>query len=870
MVVHLHLHTEYSIGDAICRVEEWVKTAKEFGMPALAVTDHGTLGAYPRFYLACKEEGIKPIFGLEAYFVDDLSVKTAGEQRMHLTLLAKTKTGYVNLIKLNNRSHVDGFYSRPRIDWSVLSEFSKDIICLTGCIQGPIADGIFRRDSYDLANERFQRLRKIFGKNLFLEVHFNELENQRIYNRYLRKLSDKSGVPLVVASDCHYPRKGWAKYRTTLLAIIRKTTVASERGDGWESTRGLYMKTDKEILQWAKEYGGIPEDYVKKAIKQTHKIADLIEEFSPIETPNLPIPPFVKDSTPKEWLRRYCRKEMRKRGFDKDQVYVERLERELGVIEARGFSNYFLVVADLITWAKKQDIFVGPGRGSAAGSLVSYLLNITTINPLKFNLMFERFLTVDRVGFPDIDVDFPQDRRHEVMEWFKNRYGARVYQIPAYGTFQNRNLLRDLIRVYEIDVKLPALPEAAESIEEIANEVPEVQLVLREYPDIGRSVERLHGSIRQLGRHAAGFAIDENGTLPIIRYSGDLLSAWQEGESKELSEMGYIKFDLLGLKTLSILKETEKLTNTNCYDYPITDSNIYKEFRRGNYTGIFQFDAWAAGEVLKLIKPTEFEDLIAAGALCRPGPRDVGMDKVYALRKIGRQRYTLNHPALQEVLGYTYGVITYQEQMTELASKLANMSLADAEKLRKDIVKKSEQVRMHRDEDLILLEKKFVGGAVANRMSEGDANKLWEQILSFARYGFNRSHSCAYAFISYWCMYQKVHYPAEFITSLLKFETEKEKVWKYLTEAKRLGIRIKRVDINASGESFTLDNRSIRFGLNSVAYLGPTGVEEIITKRPFESLDDFRSKVMARKCNSRAVANLIEAGAFNNLEKTHA
>jgi DNA polymerase-3 subunit alpha len=355
--------------------------------------------------------------------------------------------------------------------------------------------------------------------------------------------------------------------------------------------------------------------------------------------------------------------------------------------------------------------------------------------------------------------------------------------------------------------------------------------------------------------------------LPIIRYGGDLLSAWQEGESKELSEMGYIKFDLLGLKTLSILKDTENLSRTSCYDYPLDDESVYREFRANNLSGVFQFDAWAAGDVIKKIKPTGFEDLIAAGALCRPGPRDVGMDKVYAARKTGRERYKLTHPAVQEVLGYTYGVITYQEQMTELASKLANMSLADAEKLRKDIVKKSEQVKMHRDEELLSLEKKFVGGAVNNGMKAADANILWQQILSFARYGFNRSHSCAYAFISYWCMYQKVHFPAEFLTSCLKYAADKDAQWKLITEAKRLGIRIKRVDINNSDIDYTLDNGSIRFGLSTVSYLGITGIEEILAKRPFSSRDDFRSRVAARKCNSRAFTNLEEAGAFNRLSE---
>lgn len=862
-MIHLHTHTEYSLGDAICRVEDWVKRAANLEMPALAITDHGTLGGFPRFYLACKQEGIKPIYGCEVYFVDDRNIKEPGEHRKHLTLLASTLVGYHNLIRATNEGHISGFYNRPRIDWEILEKYSDGIICLTGCVQGPIGESIIDHKDQDEAISRFKKLRKIFGDRLYLEIQFNELEQQKTLNKFLLKLSEKSGVPLVATADCHYPNKGWAKYRTTLLSIIRKTTVASERGNGWESTHGLYMKTDEEMLQWAQKYSGIPTDSVKEAIANTHKVADKIEIFNVVEIPSLPTPKFVKNKTPEEWLRGYCWKELHKRNLG--LTYEERLKKELEVIEARSFSNYFLVVADLIKWAKRQDIFVGPGRGSAAGSIVSWLLDITTIDPIKYNLMFERFLTIDRVGFPDIDTDFPQDRRHEVMEWFQHRYGSKVYQIPAYGTFQNRNLIRDLIRVHEIDVKLPALPEWAETIEEIANEVPEVQLILTNNPEIGKTLDKLHGSIRQLGRHAAGFAMDENGTLPLIRYGGDLLSAWQEGESKELSEMGFIKFDLLGLSTLSMLKECERLTNTSCYDYPLDDIKVYQEFRKNHLVGIFTFDAWAAGDVIKNIKPTEFEDLIAAGALCRPGPRDVGMDKVYASRKFKKEKYGFSHPVLKEVLGYTYGVITYQEQITELASKLANMSLADAEKLRKDIVKKSEQVRLHRDQDLIILRRKFVKGAINNGMEKDESIKLWEQIISFARYGFNRSHSCSYAFISYWCMYQKVHYPAQFIASILKYTTVNEKQYKILSEAKRLGIRISRVDINKSGSDYTLDSDRIRFGLSTIAYLGQVGIEEIINNRPFISIEDFQGRVAKRKVNSRALANLIEAEAFKGL-----
>lgn len=864
-MIHLHLHTEYSIGDAICRVEEWVKKAKELDMDSMAITDHGVLGGFPRFYLACKENNIKPIFGCEAYFVDDRTVRDPSEQRCHVTLLAINRTGYHNLIRATNEGHISGFYNRPRIDWSVLERYSDGLICLTGCIQSPIADAIYRKEDRNLAIQRFKRLRNIFKERLYLEVQFNELDNQRSYNKFLVKLAEKSGAKLVATSDCHYPGKGEAKFRTALLAIIRKTTIASERGDGWESTHGLYMKTDEEMMEWAEQYGGIPLDIAKQAVENTHEVAGLVEKFDPVEQPTLPAPIFIKDKTPEEWLRGYCKKELKKRGLDNNSVYSERLARELQVIISKNFANYFLVVADLINWAKRSDIFVGPGRGSAAGCIVSWLLNITTLDPIKHNLMFERFLTVDRVGFPDIDVDFPQDRRQEVMAWFQERYGNKVYQIPAYGTFQNRNLIRDLVRVYEIDVKLPALPDWAESVEEIANEIPEVQLILENNPSFRKSLDRLHGSIRQLGRHAAGFAIDENGTLPLIRYSGDLLSAWQEGESKELSEMGFIKFDLLGLTTLSILKECERLTNTSCYEYRLDDPDVYKEFRRNKLVGVFQFDAYAAGEVIKFIKPTEFEDLVAAGALCRPGPRDVGMDRVYGERKAARKELSFSHPVLEEVLGYTYGVITYQEQITELAAKLANMSLADGEKLRKDIVKKSEQVRAHRDEDLIILRKKFLKGAVDNGMKADDAKELWKQILSFARYGFNRSHSCSYAFISYWCMYQKVHYPAEFMASVLKYTVEKEKQYKVLSEAKRLGILISRVDINNSGADYTLDRGRIRFGLSTVPYLGITGIDEIISKRPFLSLEDFQDRVAKRKCNSRALGNLIEAGAFKGL-----
>ena len=869
-VTHLHVHTEYSVGDAICKVEEWVKKAAELGMTALAITDHGNLGGFPRFYMACKQYGIKPIFGCEVYFVDEREVKGPGEHRKHLTLLATNLIGYHNLIRATNQGHLSGFYSRPRIDWEVLKEYNEGIICLTGCVQGPIGEAFIDDNDEKEAIHRFKRLKKIFGDRLYLEIQFNELPQQATLNKFLLKISKEFKTPLVATADCHYPGDGESKYRTTVMAIIRKSTVSSERGEGWESTHGLFLKTEKQMMTWAKKYGGIPMKEAEKAIKNTNRVAKRVEVFSPVETPNLPTPPFVKGDTPKKWLRKYCQRELKKRGLDFNVLYQERLARELGVIEARDFSNYFLVVADVIQWAKREGIFVGPGRGSAAGSIVSWLLDITTIDPLKYNLMFERFLTIDRVGFPDIDVDFPQDRRQEVMAWFQQRYGNKVFQIPAYGTFQNRVLIRDLIRVYELDIKLPSLPEWAETIEEIANEVPEVQFVLKNNPDIEHALRRLHGTIRQLGRHAAGFAIDENGTLPLIRHAGDVLSAWQEGESKELSEMGFIKFDLLGLKTLSVLKHCEELTKTNCYDYPLDDESVYKEFRSGNLIGVFQFDAWAAGDVINKIKPTRFEDLIAAGALCRPGPRDMGMDKIYAARKLGKEKFRLSHPALQQVLGETYGVITYQEQMTELASKLANMSLVDGEKLRKDIVKKSEQVSLHRDKELGELKEKFVSGAIANDMAKAEAEELWRQILSFARYGFNRAHSCSYAFISYWTMYQKVHHPAEFMTALLKYTDIKETQYKILNDAKRMGIRIKRVDINVSGEDYTLDGNSIRFGLSTVPYLGAQGVQEIIEKRPFLSMADFNTRIVKRKVNSRAVANLTEAGAFNRLEESNA
>ncbi|HKH83891.1 MAG TPA: DNA polymerase III subunit alpha [Gemmatimonadales bacterium] len=885
--VHLHTHSEYSLLDGANQIPELVAHVKKLGMDSLAVTDHGNMHAAWEFYEEAKKQKIRPILGFEAYL--SFGPRTAREKPQgapapysHLVLLARNRAGYRNLIRLTSIGFTEGFYRRPRIDKEVLAAHSEGIVCLAACLSGEVALHL-RQGKYDEARMSAEWFSRTFGTDGFwLEIQQHGIGEERVVTEGMLRLGQDLGLPVVATNDAHYLRREDAEAHDVLLAIGTGSDLDDPkrfRFTGQES----YVKSEAEMQTLFPDH--------LDTLANTSRVAELCEfDFEKrYFLPEFPLP--AKYQTDEALLNHLANDgAIRRYGAPLPPEVQHRLGYELGVINKAGYAGYFLIVQDFIAAARERGIPVGPGRGSAAGSIVAYALGITDVCPLKFDLLFERFLNPERVSMPDIDVDFCFERRGEVIEYVRGRYGrASVGQIVTFGTMKARAAVKDVARVLRIPpgeadriTKLiPSGPAYNLPIREAATKVDELRDLVRDNPSYQRLIKlssRIEGISRHMSVHAAGVVIAPG---PLSEYvpvctaptkgagaaEGD--SIITQYEMGALEKVGMLKMDLLGLKTLTVIHDavnmiadrhgTRPEMDTLTFDDPL----VYEMLRHGRTAGVFQFESPLATDTLRAMKCDRFDDLVASNALLRPGPLDAGMHTVFIRRKLGLEKVTYPHPALQEVLEPTYGVITYQEQVMRIANVLAGFSLAEADVLRKAVGKKDQELA---NQEVA----KFVERAVAQGHPRPMVEELGRQIVTFGRYGFNKSHSVAYSVLSYRTAWLKAHYPAEFMAALLSSEIgNTDKVVQYINEARELGLEILPPDVNESGFKFTVvGERRIRFGLGAVRNVGEGAIESIIAGRvqaPYTTLAELVERIDLRLCNKRVLESLVAAGACDSL-----
>jgi DNA polymerase-3 subunit alpha len=887
--VHLHTHSEYSLLDGASRIPDLVKHVRKLGQDSLAITDHGNLHGAWSFYEAAKKEKIRPILGFEAYLA--YGPRTAREKPAnapgvysHLVLLARNQVGYHNLARLSSIGYVEGFYRRPRIDKEVLERHSEGLVGLAACLSGEVAMAI-RLGRWDEAKASAQWFARVFGEgNFWLEVQDHGIPEEKVVAEGMLRLGQELGLGVVATNDAHYLRREDAEAHDVLLAIGTGADLDDPKRFRFEGTES-YVKSEEEM---ARLFPGRPD-----VLANTQKVANLCEfDFEKrYFVPGFPRPAgFATD----EALLKHLADEgaVERYGSPLPAAVRERLDFELGVIDTAGYAGYFLIVYDFIKAARDRGIPVGPGRGSAAGSIVAYSLRITDVCPLKFDLLFERFLNPERVSMPDIDVDFCFERRGEVIEYVRQRYGRQsVGQIVAFGTMKARAAVKDVARVLRIPpgdadklTKLiPSGPAFALSIPEAMEKVDELKELVKTnavYQRLMGLSARIEGISRHLSVHAAGVVIAPGPLadyVPICTAPTKGAGAQADGEDSlitqyemnALEKVGMLKMDMLGLKTLTVIHDAVTMIRDrhgvalDMSTLPFDDPRVYELLRQGRTAGVFQFESPLATETLRAMKCDRFDDLVASNALLRPGPLDAGMHTVFIRRKLGQEAVRYPHPKLVEILEPTYGVITYQEQVMRIANVLAGFSLAEADVLRKAVGKK--------DAELIRKELgKFVERAVALGIEPKLAGELSAQIETFGRYGFNKSHSVAYSVLSYQTAWLKAHFPSEFMAALLSSEIgTTDKVVQYINEARELKCEILPPDVNESGFKFTVvGDRRIRFGLGAVRNVGEGAIESIIAGRRegrYETLADLVERIDLRLCNKRVLESLIAAGACDSL-----
>jgi len=871
--IHLHLHTQYSLLDGACRIPEILSIAKSFKMDSLAITDHGNMFGAIEFYLEAQKAGIKPIIGCEVYVAPKsrLDKSTSGIEDIanHLILLARDEEGYRNLMKLVSIGYLEGFYYRPRIDKEVLSQYAKGLIGSSACLKGEPAALILQKRFND-ALKAADNYQNILGKgNYFLEIQANSIPEQKIANEGLIKISKELDIPLVATNDVHYPTKDKAAAHEALLCIQTQTTL--------DDPKHMRFQTDEFYFSSPAEMKKIFSDY-PQAIKNTVEIAqrcNLELDFSKMHLPKYS-PPHGKDK--EEFLLELCEKGLLEKELKNDPDAQKRLDHELKIIKDMGFISYFLIVWDFIAYAKSQGVPVGPGRGSAAGSLVSFLLGITDLNPLKYGLLFERFLNPQRLGLPDIDIDFCYERRQEVIDYVTKKYGQdNVAQIITFGTMAARAVIRDVGRVMGItyaDVDRIAKMIPAEldmTLKKSLESEPELNNLYKNDPQITKLINialSLEGLNRHASVHAAGVIITDkplSNYMPIFKTSDDQITT---GYSMGILEkIGLLKVDFLGLRTLTVIDETLKLIkiirgiDVDIEKIPLDDQNTYKLLASSHTIGIFQVESSGMRDLLKKLVPERFEDLIALLALYRPGPIGSGMLDDFMKRKHGIIPIKYEHPKLEPILKETYGIMVYQEQIMQIASVLAGFSLAQADILRKAMGKKIPEV-MEKER------KNFISGSIKNGIRESTASKIFDLIEYFSGYGFNKSHSTAYALISYRTAYLKANYPVEFMAALLTSERNNtDKIVEYVNEVDRMGLKVQPPDINESEVLFKVeDAKTIRFGLLAIKNVGQGAAESIVGVRKagkFKSLEDLCSRIDLRLANRKVLESLIKCGALD-------
>jgi len=856
-------------------------------MPAMAVTDHGNMFGAVEFYLKARDAGVKPIIGCEVYVApgsrfDKGNAKGASEASHHLVLLCQNLAGYRNLCRLVSAAYREGFYYKPRIDWELLKEHNEGLIALTACLGGEIPT-LISLGKMDEAVERVREMSAIFDdERLYLELQENFIPEQEPVNRGLKEIASRLDLPLVATNDCHYLTREDAYAHEVLLCIQTGKTMDDENRMRFSNDE-FYVKTPEEMQDLFRE--------TPEAIANTLRIAERCNLELDFDTYHFPQYEKPEDKSLDDVLEDLSRKGLQERlveirrvrkdfSTDDEKEYLERLETELACVKQMGFPGYFLIVADFINWAKDHDIPVGPGRGSAAGSLVAYALRITDLDPLPYNLLFERFLNPERVSMPDIDVDFCIYGREAVIDYVRRHYGEdNVAQIITFGTMQAKGVLRDVGRALnmpygEVD-KIAKLVPAVLNItlkEAIAQE-PKLKELTEKDPKVGELVKialALEGLTRHASTHAAGVVVTPQPLPEYLPLYTDPKSGGQVTQfaMSYVEKIGLVKFDFLGLKTLTVIDNAVRLIREGkdkAFDLRLIgddDPETYRLLSAGETTGVFQLESSGMKELLVKLKPSCFEDIIAVCALYRPGPLGSGMVDDFIQRKHGKKAITYDFPQLEPILKDTYGVIVYQEQVMLIAQVLANYTLGGADLLRRAMGKKKPE-EMAKQKDL------FLAGAKENRLDSKKAEGVFDLMEKFAAYGFNKSHSAAYALVAYHTAYLKAHYPVEFMAALLTEDMENtDKVIKNIAEVRSMGIEVLPPDINASSKSFTVHERSIRFGLGAVKGVGSAALESIMdvrTDEPFSSLYDFCERVDLRKVNKKVVEALVKCGSFDSL-----
>jgi DNA polymerase-3 subunit alpha len=879
--VHLHVHTHYSLLDGMCKVPQLLDRAKEYGMPAVAITDHGVMYGAIEFYKEAKKRGIQPIIGCEMYVAPrgylDKTAKVDVKPD-HLVLLAKNVRGYENLMKLTTLAHLEGYYYKPRIDKELLSKHSEGLIAMSACMHGVIASHLSSGDKKK-AQEEFDFYSGLFGDDFYLELQYNPgLPEQDDINKAVKAFAKENKANVVASKDVHYIDKDDREAHDALICVQTGKMVADEDRMRFKSDQSFVDAP--EMLEYFRD---TPEA-IENTLKIAKKCAPFLAEFSLTfaEDGKILIPKFdvPKGETKKSYLEKLVADGLTKRYKKVTKEIKDRASYELEVIERMKFEDYFLIVADFVNWAKDNGILVGPGRGSAAGSIVAYVLRITDLDPLKYDLLFERFLNPDRISMPDIDMDFADDRRHEVIQYVVDKYGKdKVAQIITFGTMASRNAVRDTGRVLgmsygDVDAVAKVIPSNLPLAKSVV-EVPELAAFYRQGGDYKKLLDlaqRLEGVARHASTHAAGVVISQDELVkftPLQKATKGDIATNSQYEMHAIEDLGLLKMDFLGLSNLTILKNTLRIVKKvygkeiDLYTIPIDDIKTYTLLSKGETTGVFQLESSGMKRYIKELRPTCFEDIVAMVALYRPGPMQWIQD--FIDRKNGKTEITYPHPKMKAALENTYGITVYQEQVMQISKDLAGFTGGQADTLRKAIGKKiAEKLKGMRDE--------FVSGCVKNGVGDKLANEVFDSWESFAQYAFNKSHAACYAQIAYWTAYLKAYYPSAFMAALLTSDYSNiDRIAIEVAEAKAMGLLVFGPDVNESFAEFGVvkETGAIRFGMTAIKNVGTGIVEAILRAREeggkFVNIEDFCTRVEAGEINKKVMEALIESGAFDNL-----